>query len=431
MSSPFNLLPGSSPFPFHLPSPSASLIPASVPSSDQVQPSGHSNPNPNSNSNPNPNLYPNAGANAGANGYVLTPSSLPPGMAGLPGLASIPAVAASPSLLNQWFSPLPNTPIPPPPGSGNVANMGNVGIIGNAGTMGTMGLMGPMSGLGGVTGSGGVGGVGVGVGVGVGGGSIPGPSGASAGSSRTEVDLDEAIRGLDQAKLVLSRIEAVLLEKQRAEARVFAPIQDSGSGVPGDGVGGSGAGGAGGVGGVLGLQAEYTQLLHMLASLCHTHLIGALPAPLSLASAPPPKISGGSGPGSRPHPAGAPVGTSTSGHGVHGTTQSNTPAIDTGVAQPTDLPGGLSGLHGSTENADLDLSGQGQERAAGSGPGSGLAIGNMDVGSGAPVPPEPVLPGMSDLSRWAEERAALEFSRREGVRLGSRAVLDVLKGSGR
>jgi hypothetical protein len=55
---------------------------------------------------------------------------------------------------------------------------------------------------------------------------------------------------------------------------------------------------------------------------------------------------------------------------------------------------------------------------------------NMNMGSGVPAAPEPALPGMTDLSRWSEERAALEFSRREGVRMGSRAVLDVLKGSG-
>jgi hypothetical protein len=159
----------------------------------------------------------------------------------------------------------------------------------------------------------------------------------------------------------------------------------------------------------------------MLASLCNTHLIGALPVPLSLASTQPPTVSRGSG--SRAHPAGGAAESGTAGHA----TQPDTSAIDIDDVPQSTAPPGLPGLQGTADvDVDVGLGGVGQGAAT----GSGLAIGNMDMGSGASAPPEPVLPAMSDLSRWAEERAALEFSRREGVRLGSRAVLDVLKGSG-
>ncbi|WWD16866.1 hypothetical protein CI109_101298 [Kwoniella shandongensis] len=36
-------------------------------------------------------------------------------------------------------------------------------------------------------------------------------------------------------------------------------------------------------------------------------------------------------------------------------------------------------------------------------------------------------PTLSELTRWAEERASLEFTRREGLKAGSKAVLDVLR----
>ncbi|WVQ83451.1 hypothetical protein IAT38_005592 [Cryptococcus sp. DSM 104549] len=44
----------------------------------------------------------------------------------------------------------------------------------------------------------------------------------------------------------------------------------------------------------------------------------------------------------------------------------------------------------------------------------------------APAAPAPQ-PTLPDLTKWAEERASLEFSRREALRAGGKAVLDVLK----
>jgi hypothetical protein len=49
----------------------------------------------------------------------------------------------------------------------------------------------------------------------------------------------------------------------------------------------------------------------------------------------------------------------------------------------------------------------------------------------SPAPLSQSSPSMTELASWAEERAGLEFGRREAVRASSRAVLDVLKGSGR
>ncbi|WVQ77419.1 hypothetical protein IAR50_007105 [Cryptococcus sp. DSM 104548] len=40
---------------------------------------------------------------------------------------------------------------------------------------------------------------------------------------------------------------------------------------------------------------------------------------------------------------------------------------------------------------------------------------------------EPQAPTVQELTQWAEERAALEFSRKDALRAGGRAVLDVLK----
>lgn len=34
---------------------------------------------------------------------------------------------------------------------------------------------------------------------------------------------------------------------------------------------------------------------------------------------------------------------------------------------------------------------------------------------------------MADLTAWAEDRAGLEFSRKEAVKAGSKAILDVLR----
>ncbi|WVO14759.1 hypothetical protein L204_102397 [Cryptococcus depauperatus] len=39
-------------------------------------------------------------------------------------------------------------------------------------------------------------------------------------------------------------------------------------------------------------------------------------------------------------------------------------------------------------------------------------------------------PSIEELTKWAGDRAALEFSRREALRAGGRAVLDILRGSG-
>lgn len=40
-------------------------------------------------------------------------------------------------------------------------------------------------------------------------------------------------------------------------------------------------------------------------------------------------------------------------------------------------------------------------------------------------------PSVAELTGWCESRAALEFSRREGVKGGARVVLDILKGQAR
>jgi len=40
-------------------------------------------------------------------------------------------------------------------------------------------------------------------------------------------------------------------------------------------------------------------------------------------------------------------------------------------------------------------------------------------------------PSVAELTIWEENRAGLEFSRREAVRASGRAVLDVMRGSGR
>jgi hypothetical protein len=184
---------------------------------------------------------------------------------------------------------------------------------------------------------------------------------------------------MDQAKLLLSRIETVLLEKQRLEGEVFSSSSGESAGL-------------------LSLQSECeprgsachrnfqrryikllrralrlltgtdTQLLNLLATICTTQLLGALPVPLSAA--------------------------------LSAAASSTNP---TGQPQSTEVPG----------TASVENAGQ-------------TSIPRDDTVIGAAASEQP-LPSMDNLAVWAENQAALDFSRRDSVRAGARAVLDVLR----
>ncbi|WWC99042.1 hypothetical protein V866_005936 [Kwoniella sp. B9012] len=65
-----------------------------------------------------------------------------------------------------------------------------------------------------------------------------------------------------------------------------------------------------------------------------------------------------------------------------------------------------------------------------------LSISSTNLTSSLPIIPSSD-PGnqsnltISDLAKWSEEKAGMEFSRRENLRAGSKAVVDILRASGR
>ncbi|OCF42409.1 hypothetical protein I317_03784 [Kwoniella heveanensis CBS 569] len=190
------------------------------------------------------------------------------------------------------------------------------------------------------------------------------------GGKKQEIGLEQMIRSMSDTETLLARAEVVLGEIKEVEGRVFEGTKEGDGERLLD----------------LALHTEYGQLIQTALLLSQSSLFGALPVlPMDGSST-----------------------TSTSDLNANATvaplgTTSSDPATQAEIEMINPTSGGIT--------ADQSTA-----------PAPAAVAATASTGSGSGVT-------MADLINWAEQRAALEFGRREALKAGAKAVVDILKAS--